>query len=99
MTGIKDKDPPQGKIEKFSLPLPISKSHKNINMYTAFIYANGHDFLHTKPGKFNFLSVKYCISRSSSTMITGLDIVKQTYEMRGFEIDNILVKISFIYKT
>ena len=32
-------------------------------------------------------------------MITGLDIVKQTYEMRGFEIDNILVKISFIYKT
>ena len=39
-------------------------------------------------GKF-FLSMKYSISRSTSTIITGLEISKQTYEARGFEIDNI----------
>ena len=33
--------------------------------------------------------MKYLISRSASTITSGLDIVRQTYEAKGFEINYI----------
>ena len=78
--------PPKVKIEKNPPPLPISNNHKH-QIFAQIVYVNGHDLLHKKSGKVKSLYVQYFISRSASTIITDLDIVKQTYEARFFDID------------
>jgi hypothetical protein len=78
--------PTKNKIEKIPLPLPIAKHHKDIELYIDFFFINGHPFLHTKSSKVNFLTADICTSRSKAQIINTLEIVRQTYEARGFNI-------------
>ena len=79
--------PPQIKIERIPLPLPIATHHKRLQLYIDFFFVNGIPFLHTKSGKVNFITTQAFTSRSTSSIIDGLDVVRNIYESRGFDID------------
>ena len=74
---------PRIKSKKIPLPLPISKHHKNIELYIDFFFINGYTFLHTKSRKVNLLTADICTSRSKSQIINTLETIRQTYDVRG----------------
>ena len=61
------------KIEKNTLPLPISERHKNLHIYMEIFYVNGLIFPHSKTGKFNFLQVKSLTSKGTTPFIKALE--------------------------
>jgi hypothetical protein len=68
--------PPQAKITKIPLPLPISENHKHLQLYIDFFFINGIPFLHTKSGKVNFITAQTVTSRSQRQIINNLEAVK-----------------------
>jgi len=87
MTRITPSPPCKNKL----LPLPscLLEHHMEINLYIDIFYVNGMPFFHTKSGKLNFLSVKYLQSRILTEVISGLNVVIDKYEERGFKITDI----------
>jgi hypothetical protein len=79
--------PPQVKIKRIPLPLPIATHHKDLQLYIDFFFVNGIPFLHTKSGKVNFITTQAVTSRSTAKIIEGLDEVCNIYNSRGFNID------------
>ena len=51
-----------------------------------YIFINGRPYLFTKSAKINFHSIQECIGQGKVVLKKGLDIPKQTYEFRGFNI-------------
>jgi hypothetical protein len=78
--------PQSVKIERIPLPLPISKHHKNLQLYVDFFFVNGYPFLATKSAKVNFITAQPVTSRSTAQIIKHIDTVINKYEARGFTI-------------
>ena len=81
--------PTGNKINKISLPLPISTHHSSVSISVDFFFVNGHAFLTSKSRKLNFITAKYHKTRSMKEIITTLNEIRQLYDTRGFRVENI----------
>ena len=59
---------------------------QKIELFGDLFFVNGNPFLHTKSENINYSSVQALTSRKMNEIARGIQLVKNRYEKRGFEI-------------
>ena len=95
MNRSKQKD---SKIERVPITLPISKYHKDLQLYIV-VFLNGYPFLATKTSKVNLITSKPLISRTTSHINRDIDTVLDLFEERGCNITAVNGENDFKTKT
>ena len=70
------------------LPVPtlIAMRYKRVQMFMDIFFVNKLVFLHTKSENINYRSVQALKSHNMTEILQGINIVKNKYEARGFEL-------------
>ena len=76
-------------MRRRKVKITISTHHSSVSISVDIVFVNGHAFLTSKSSKLNFITAKYHKTRSSPSIISTLNNIRQIYSTRGFRVDNI----------